>query len=180
MPLGFTLRVCLETVRSFLEALLLGFYALLCISPLGLAFRPSRSLPFWSDPTQPNPTRTQTQTQTPQTQPPPPAPPGPTPPYPTPLSVCALCPTSPHPYASIHRPVDQALELALAEDERRQLPVDVSLQVMKSLLGAKNHSRVIAIYRLLRVKCYIGRGGRGNARMTTMATCYGGQAAEVS
>lgn len=144
--------------------------------PLGLVglcrFGPTRH-----NPTQPEP-KPKPKPRKPN--PPPPAPPGPTPPYPTPLSVCALCPTSPHPYASIHRPVDQALELALAEDERRQLPVDVSLQVMKSLLGAKNHSRVIAIYRLLRVKCYIGRGGRGNARMTTMATCYGGQAAEVS
>ncbi|CAM9296838.1 unnamed protein product, partial [Laminaria digitata] len=59
-----------------------------------------------------------------------------------------------------------ALELAIAEDDRRQVSVDVSLQVMKGLLGAKNHSRVIAIYRLLRVRGYIGRGGRGNARMT--------------
>ena len=57
--------------------------------------------------------------------------------------------------------------------------MDVSLQVMKAMLGAKNHSRVIEIYRILRVRGYIGRGGRSNARMTTMATCYGGQAAEV-
>lgn len=96
------------------------------------------------------------------------------------LPVRALFYPPTHPYASFRRSVEQALELALAEDERRQLSVDVSLQVMKGLLGSKKHSRVIAIYRLLRVKGYIGRGGRGNARMTTMATCYGGQAAEVS
>lgn len=55
----------------------------------------------------------------------------------------------------------------------------MGLDLMKQLIAAKNNQRVLAVYRLLRVRGYIGRGNQSRARVTTMATCYGARAAEV-
>ena len=68
----------------------------------------------------------------------------------------------------------------MPRDVDKRLPIEISLQVMKHLLGSKEHSRVIRLYRSLRVRRYIGQGSRAGARATTMATCYGAQASEVS
>lgn len=67
----------------------------------------------------------------------------------------------------------------MVRDEGKRMPLELILQVMKHLLGAKEHSRVIRLYRRLRMRCLIGQGSRASARMTTMATCYGAQASEV-
>lgn len=73
----------------------------------------------------------------------------------------------------------QVLETAIADDKGRRIAGQVGLDVMKQLIAAKSHQRVLAVYRLLRVRGYIGRGNQNRARVTTMATCYGARAAEV-
>lgn len=67
----------------------------------------------------------------------------------------------------------------MARDEGKRIPLELVLQVMKHLLEAKDHSRVIRLYRILRMGRLIGQGSRASARMTTMASCYGAQASEV-
>lgn len=73
----------------------------------------------------------------------------------------------------------QVLETAIASDKGRRIAGQVGLDVMKQLITAKSHQRVLVVYRLLRVRGYIGRGNQNRARVTTMATCYGARAAEV-
>lgn len=73
----------------------------------------------------------------------------------------------------------QVLETAIAGDRGRRIAGQVGLDVMKQLIAAKSNQRVLAVYRLLRVRGYIGRGNQNRARVTTMATCYGARAAEV-
>lgn len=67
----------------------------------------------------------------------------------------------------------------MASDKASKIPGQVGLDVMKQLIAAKSHHRVLTVYRLLRVHGYIGRGNQSRARVTTMATCYGARAAEV-
>lgn len=50
---------------------------------------------------------------------------------------------------------------------------------MKQLIAGKCYKRVLDVYRMLRVRGYIGRGRNSRARLTTMVTCYGARAAEV-
>lgn len=71
----------------------------------------------------------------------------------------------------------------MEEDTTKALPGNLSLFVMKALLFAREYERVLDIYRKLRIRRYIGRGGAygyDGARMTTMASCFAAQAAEVS
>eukprot|EP00752_Nemacystus_decipiens_P007447 g6656.t1 len=70
------------------------------------------------------------------------------------------------------------LDTAIADDKGRRIAGQVGLDVMKQLIAAKSHQRVLDVYRLLRVRGYIGRGNQTRARVTTMATCYGARAAE--
>ncbi|CAM9902019.1 unnamed protein product [Scytosiphon promiscuus] len=74
------------------------------------------------------------------------------------------------------------LKTGIADDRARRIPGQVGLEVMKQLIAEKrqeSNQRVLDVYRLLRMRGYIGRGGPERARVTTMATWYGARAAEV-
>lgn len=74
------------------------------------------------------------------------------------------------------------LTTAIADDRARRIPGQLGLEVMKHLIAEKkqdSNKRVLDVYRLLRMRGYIGRGGPERARVTTMATWYGVRAAEV-
>lgn len=74
------------------------------------------------------------------------------------------------------------LKTGIADDRARRIPGQVGLEVMKHLIADKrqeSNKRVLDVYRLLRMRGYIGRGGPERARVTTMATWYGVRAAEV-
>lgn len=71
------------------------------------------------------------------------------------------------------------LKTAIDDDKGRRFPAQAGLEVMKQLIVAKSHKRVLDVYRLLRMRGYIGRGTQAKAKVTTMATCYGARAGEV-
>ncbi|CBJ28825.1 conserved unknown protein [Ectocarpus siliculosus] len=71
------------------------------------------------------------------------------------------------------------LNTAIVDDRARRIPGQVGLDVMKQLIAGKCFKRVLEVYRMLRVRGYIGRGRNSRARLTTMVTCYGARAAEA-